>query len=159
MNIRLLLIRHAKAEPHSSSGRDFDRALSATGRRQAEGLNTWLTQRMQNENPVDWTACYSPALRTRQTTEAALWGLDTIDQQPDDRIWNADTLDLTEVIRECAADATRIVLVGHNPGLEQLAYQLTTQLRPVATGSVTEIACSDNFKQARLISQFRPEID
>ena len=159
MNIRLLLIRHAKAEPYSGSDRDFDRALSAKGRRQAEALNAWLQQRMQNEDSSDWLARYSPALRTRQTADAVLFKLDAIDRQTDDQIWNASTMDLVDVIRECTSDKTRLLLIGHNPGLEQLTYQLTAELRPVATGSVTEIACADDFKQARLIHQFRPEID
>lgn len=159
MTLHLLLIRHAKAEPHSNSGRDFDRALNAKGQRQAEGLNAWLMQRMQNDIPADWAARHSPALRTRQTSETILRGLDTIERQADDRIWNANTVDLTEVIRACIPHTNRVLLVGHNPGLEQLVYQLTAQLRPMATGSVTEIVCGDDFSQARLIGQFRPEID
>ncbi|MEM7053817.1 MAG: histidine phosphatase family protein [Pseudomonadota bacterium] len=159
MNLHLLLIRHAKAEPHSTSGRDFDRALSRKGQHQAEALNTWLLRRLQDEKASAWSARYSPALRTRQTARAALHGLDEIDYQADERIWNADATALTAVFKDCAREKFGIILVGHNPGMEQLLRQFTGQLRPVATGSVSEIAFADNFKQGRLVTQFRAEID
>ena len=112
----LVLFRHAKAEAHRDD--DHSRQLSARGRADAAVAREWLTQQGIAPDRV----VVSTAVRARQTWECAAVG----DVPPvyDDRVYEAAVADLLEVLRETPAGTGTVVLVGHNPGVEQLAWEL-----------------------------------
>jgi len=112
----LVLLRHSKSEAHRDE--DHSRELAPRGRADAAAVREWLTQQGISPDRV----VVSSAMRARQTWECASVG----DVQPvyDDRVYEASADDLIEVVRETPADVQTLVLVGHNPAIERLAWQL-----------------------------------
>jgi phosphohistidine phosphatase SixA len=112
----LVLLRHAHAEPASAGQSDMDRPLSPEGLAEAEAAGRWLAE---NKLIPDRVLC-SPARRTRETVEAVLAAVGYVDQRLDAAIFDA-TPGTLAALADAHRDADRLLLVGHNPGLEQLA--------------------------------------
>ena len=112
----LVLFRHAKAEAHRED--DHSRQLASRGRADAVAAREWLTQQGIAPDRV----VVSTAMRARQT-----WECGAVGQVPpvyDGRVYEATAADLLEVLRETPAGTGTVVLVGHNPGVEHLAWEL-----------------------------------
>jgi len=148
---RLVVLRHAKAEPHGAGG-DLQRPLALRGRRQASAVGRALLAAGVAPEAV---LC-SPALRTRQTWElaSAAWAGD--DALPAARwpeeLYDARVEDVLELLAGLG-DARTVVVVGHEPTVSSLAAYLAgeedsdagalAQVRtgvPTATWSVLESA-------------------
>jgi phosphohistidine phosphatase SixA len=117
----LILLRHAHAEQAGLGQDDIDRPLSRQGLAEAEAAGKWLKE--HNLLP-DRIVC-SSARRARETLEEVLQVTGFVEQRQEPRIYNATPGMLMEVAdehRECA----RLMLVGHNPGLEQLVALLSS---------------------------------
>ena len=112
----LILLRHAHAEPSSTGQADLDRPLSPEGLAEAEAAGRWLSE--QGLVP-DCVLC-SPARRTRETLEAVLGVIGYVEQRLEDAMYEATSGTLA-ALADTHRDAERLLLVGHNPGLEQLA--------------------------------------
>jgi len=112
----LILLRHAHAEPASPGQADLDRPLSPEGLAEAEAAGRWLAE---HGLVPDCVLC-SPARRTRETLEAVLAAIGYVDQRLEDGIYEA-TPGALAAIADAHRDTERLLLVGHNPGLEQLA--------------------------------------
>lgn len=117
----LILLRHAHAEPPAPGQEDFDRPLSLQGQAEAEAAGRWL---LEHGYVPDRVVC-STARRTRETTEQALAALGYVEVRFEQRIYDATPGMLMQVIDE-HHDIPRVMLVGHNPGLEQLAALLSS---------------------------------
>ena len=117
----LVLLRHAHAESSAPGQDDFDRPLSRDGLAEAEAAGAWL--RKQSWTP-DLVVC-SPARRTRETLEQVLLATGYVEQRQDERIYGATSGTLMQVADE-HRDHGRVLLIGHNPGLEQLMALLTS---------------------------------
>lgn len=111
----LILLRHAHAEPAASGQSDLDRALSPEGLAEAEAAGRWLAE---HGLVPDRVLC-SPARRTRETLEAVMGAIGFVEKRLHEEIYEATPGALSGVIDE-HGDAERLMLVGHNPGLEQL---------------------------------------
>lgn len=117
----LVLLRHAKAETWSAEGGDRARHLSARGRRDAAAAGRWLA--VQALRP-DIVLC-SPSARTLDTWAAVAAELGAAaPMTADDRIYDADVDDLLEVIHEVDAGAVVVLVIGHAPGIPELASML-----------------------------------
>src|SRR5689334_12089006 len=116
---RLLLLRHAKTETDTPSGRDFDRRLEESGQRDARLMGAWLNR----HPPLPNLVCVSPAMRARQTWDLIAAELDappTVEHI--DELYGAGPGELLAVIRSAAVhDPKHLMLVGHNPGLHEVA--------------------------------------
>ncbi len=112
----LILLRHANAEPASPGQADIDRPLSPHGLAEAEAAGRWL---VDNKLVPDRVLC-SPARRARETLEAVLGLTGYVEQRLDERIYEATPGTLVAVVDE-HRDLERVLVVGHNPGLERLA--------------------------------------
>lgn len=115
----LILLRHAHAEPAAPGAADIDRALSPEGLAEAESAGRWL---QEHALVPDRVLC-SPARRARETLEGVLGTIGYVDQRLEPSIYEATAgmlADLADAHRECG----RLLLVGHNPGLERLAALL-----------------------------------
>ncbi len=112
----LILLRHAHAEPASSDQADLDRPLSAEGLAEAEAAGRWLSE--QGLVP-DRVLC-SPARRTRETLESVMGTIGFVEQRLVEQIYEATPGTLAALVDE-HREAERLLLVGHNPGLERLA--------------------------------------
>lgn len=112
----LILLRHAHAEPLSAGQADLDRPLSHEGLAEAEAAGRWLAE---HGLVPDCVLC-SPARRTRETLEAVLGVIGYVEQRLEDTMYDATSGTLA-ALADTHRDAERLLLVGHNPGLEQLA--------------------------------------
>lgn len=117
----LILLRHAHAEPSSAGQDDIDRPLSRQGLAEAEAAGRWL----KRHGYVPERIVASPARRARETLEQVLQVLGYVEQLQDARIYDATPGTLMQVADEHRAHA-RVLMVGHNPGLEQMAALLTS---------------------------------
>ena len=122
---RLLLLRHARAEAaqeDASEASDRSRTLSARGRLDAGALGTLLRQR----SLAPEQALLSPALRTRETFELLRpFGPAEPRCSIHDALYLAAPHTLLAMLRECHDAPGSLMLVGHNPGLHELALMLT----------------------------------
>lgn len=117
----LLILRHAKANPDSSSGQDFDRPLTERGRRDAASVG----RRLRARDPGPDAIVASPAVRVVETLAGLLEGSGSeVEPRLDPRLYNASRDALLEVIREVDERVERLLIVGHNPGLQELLLSL-----------------------------------
>ncbi len=112
----LILLRHAHAEPAADGQPDLDRPLTVQGLAEAQAAGRWLAE--QGLVP-DRVLC-SPARRARETLEAVLEGTGYVEQRLEERIYEATAGTLAE-LADAHRETERLLLVGHNPGLERLA--------------------------------------
>ncbi len=122
---RLMLLRHAKTESHAPSGRDQDRRLDDRGRSDAAEIGGWIGRHL----PFPDSVLVSHAIRARQTWEIAWEAMKDRVPRPQvellPELYGADAAQLLQTIREAsAADPRRLMLVGHNPGMHELALAL-----------------------------------
>ena len=111
----LILLRHAHAASANPGQADLDRPLSPEGLAEAEAAGRWLAE---NALVPDCVLC-SPARRTRETMEAVLGVIGYIDQRLEPSIYEATPGALIELV-DAHCDSERLLVIGHNPGLEQL---------------------------------------
>ncbi len=114
----LLLLRHGKSDWSDESLVDFERALAPRGRRAANLIGRWLCA----ASIVPELVISSPALRARQTTERvcrrAALGLDRV--RWEQSIYEAGVETLLALLKAVPSPTSGVLLVGHNPGLEEL---------------------------------------
>lgn len=132
----LFLLRHAKSSWSDDSLQDFDRPLNARGLAAAKDMGRFLSK----QSPTPQLIISSPSLRTRQTIQIIL-SESGLDQQPvfDERIYEASVKDLLSVIEDVSDEIQVLLLVGHNPGIEDLVRQLTGERREMATATLAKI--------------------
>jgi phosphohistidine phosphatase SixA len=117
----LILLRHAHAESAQPGERDIERPLSLQGQAEAEAAGRWLRE----HGYVPDRVVLSPARRTRETCELALKELGYVEQREDERIYDATPGRLMEVAED-HREIARVLLIGHNPGFEQLVALLSS---------------------------------
>ncbi len=116
---RLTLLRHAKSSWSDPGLADFDRPLNKRGRHDAPLMGRRLAERKVQPDLV----LSSPALRARLTAEAVVGQLGNDPKRLifDPRIYLAGLDELIALLRGIARDQHDILLIGHNPGLTDLA--------------------------------------
>ena len=117
MTRELLLLRHGKSD-WSADVDDYHRPLKDRGKRGAQRIGVWLAQLKMVPDLI----VTSPAERALVTAQKACkaMGNGAAGIQLDRRIYEAVVDDLLAVLGDCPQDAGRVMLVGHNPGLEHL---------------------------------------
>ena len=116
----LTLLRHAKSGWNDTVSRDFDRPLNPRGRKAARTVGL----EMRAQGLAFDLVMASPARRVIETLEEVAAAYGAIDPRFDERLYLASAGTLLEVIRE-APDVGRLLVVGHNPGLEELTLRLS----------------------------------
>ncbi len=129
----LLLLRHAKSSWKDTDARDFDRPLTQRGLKSAPSVGRLMRKRKLEPNLV----LSSPAERARQTIQLVLESarLKT-ELRYDERIYEATGSRLFEIVAQIDDDANVAMLVGHNPGLEELLETLTGETRTLSTAAL-----------------------
>jgi phosphohistidine phosphatase len=119
---RLTLLRHAKSAWDDPVQRDFDRPLNKRGRRAAQTIG----REMRALGLCFDLVIASPAARVIETLEDVADGYGrSLESSFDKRLYLASTDTLLEIIKAADDGAERLLIVGHNPGLEKLALLLT----------------------------------
>ena len=115
----LILVRHAKTEPRSPEIEDHQRQLTSAGIRSAKAALPRALSLV--ENPKEWRIWSSPALRAWQTAEivADALGLDEIEKNPN--LYSDEVMALRSSLVE---EKGNLIMVGHNPYLEEFADNL-----------------------------------
>lgn len=139
----LILLRHAKSE-WSGSSPDFDRPLSERGRTQAPLAGRWLAT---HTDRID-LAIVSPAQRARETWELASAQLASAPPtQFDDRAYGASADLLLDLVHEVPDTVRTLILVGHNPGMEQLASLLAGEDVIMRTSGIAEFGVEGSWPE------------
>jgi phosphohistidine phosphatase len=163
MTHELLLLRHAKSD-WSVDMDDFSRPLKKRGRRAAKQVGRWLS--MQHLIPD--TILSSPATRALETAQRVCRQLH-IDESSiicDRRIYEADAQTLLAVLKNLHHEK-RVLLVGHNPGLEELLLSLIPHSIPLSpngkclsTAALAQLAFESDWAElaeAKLVTLIRPD--
>jgi phosphohistidine phosphatase len=119
LSSRLLLLRHARAGWAMPGGDDFGRTLTESGRREAR----WIARAMREQGFVPDRVVHSPAARAVETWEEAAAILGDIPAIADDSLYHSDALRYLQCVRR-EGSAAALLIVGHNPMLEDLALAL-----------------------------------
>lgn len=124
MTRELLLLRHGKSD-WSTDTDDYHRPLKNRGKRGAQRIGVWL----QQQELIPDLVVASPAERALVTAQKCCkaTGIGAKHIQQDKRVYLADLYALLESLADCPPDAHRVMLVGHNPGLELLLRYLADE--------------------------------
>ena len=117
----LTLLRHAKSTWDDPVSRDFDRPLNPRGRRAARTVGAEMRALGLSFDRV----LASPARRVVETLGEVEQAFGTLDVDYDERLYLAGTATLLDMIHQTESAVATLLLVGHNPGLEELALLLT----------------------------------
>lgn len=117
----LTLLRHAKSGWDDPVSRDFDRPLNPRGRRAARTVGL----EMKAQGLAFDRVLASPARRVVETLEEVEAAYGPLRPDYDQRLYLASTATLLEIVRGTPDRVERLLLVGHNPGLEEIALRLS----------------------------------
>lgn len=161
----LLILRHGKSD-WDTGQEDFHRPLVERGRLGSLRMGAWI----KRQKLVPDAVLSSTAARARATTQAACktMGLPLKTVTWVERMYAASLEDLLLALAACPKNAQRVLLVGHNPGLEELVeYLADGQLEVPADGKLLPTSALAQLEVvgdwdrlsdgcARLISVMRP---
>ena len=163
----LFIVRHAKSDWSQAITKDFDRPLNKRGEKDAPLIAHWL----DNQNHKPQIIISSPAQRAKQTANVIVNQL-KIPQQNiffDNRLYLASTETLIDVLSNLETDIAAAMLIGHNPGLENLIIHLCGNPLPyehdaklLTTANVVQLRFNSSWKalrpkQGNLVNFIRPE--
>jgi len=136
---RLTLMRHGDAQWKDPDVADFDRPLNRRGNSEAEAL----ARRLAELKLVPALLIASSALRAHQTAEivARELGLTVRQIRRAESLYLANAQDILEVVRATGPRVPHLMIVGHNPGITELARLLAPKLcdQDLATGAMCSL--------------------
>jgi phosphohistidine phosphatase len=143
----LYLLRHAKSSWKDESLADLDRPLTTRGKRACDLIAKFI---LTNEIDFD-LAISSTAVRARDTIDLVkLRAKLRVEVRYDERIYEATADRLLEVASELENERNKVLLVGHNPGFQELFHLLTGETHPFPTAAFAKI----NLKISRWSQSF-----
>jgi len=132
----IILLRHASAV-HDHAGGDFNRPLSSHGITQVQTVaHAFLGRGLHPE-----LALASPAMRTRQTAELLAKHLSKLDIITDHALYLATGNRMLDILMSMPDDIQTLLLVGHNPGISELAANLDNQRSVEQLPTAGFVAC------------------
>lgn len=143
---RLIVMRHAKSEWGEPGLADIDRPLNGRGRKAAKKMGQWLAQELAS---ADRVLC-STAVRTRETLAIVSkeWPIEPARIDYLDGLYLAPADALMERLRRLPEACGEVMLVGHNPGMDELVERLSDRPPPrsesgklMTTAAVALFAC------------------
>jgi phosphohistidine phosphatase len=156
----LLILRHAKSSWDDSTLDDHERPLNARGERDAPRMGQFL----RAEGLCPDIIVSSDAVRARRTAEiiARITGGQLL---LDSRLYHASAFEIIDVLRDVIRqDVATVMVVGHNPGLEELIAQLTGARDALPTAALAHIPLSierwsdlDSSTRGTLRDMWRPK--
>ena len=157
----LLLLRHAKSSWKNVTLEDHDRPLNKRGSREAPQAGEFLRE----SGLVPDSIVSSSALRAKSTASLVVENCGRqVFVSIDPRIYLADLDTLITVVKNCSSVAQRLLVIGHNPGLEQLVEKLTGEYRELPTTALAHISLPisnwddlRNFTEGTLVYLWYPK--
>ena len=118
----LLVVRHAKSDWEGDARTDFDRPLAKRGRKDAPRVGEWL----RRSGLLPDLVLSSPAKRAKETTLLLLGGMGLEEQvvRWEPHLYGTGLAAHLRVLAECPRQAARVMVVAHNPDLEDLVLHL-----------------------------------
>ena len=153
MAFYLYILRHAKSDWSGPGGSDFERGLTGRGRKDARRIGQWLRDHDHSPDRI----ISSPAARAKETLAAVL---SRVEKRPvvfEETLYQAGLATLLACIRRYKTDAQSLLLLGHNPGLSDLARYLSGRSVAPAGGDRLGTANLVIFRYAA--SAFEPDSD
>ena len=154
MTFHLYIMRHAKSDWSDSDTPDFDRPINKRGERNAIRIGQWMVE----NNRLPQKIISSSAVRAKQTIELVVKQFNNRASEEiiyDKDLYLADLDNLIECIQLYKNDVSSLMLVSHNPGLEQLLHFLPSktdnEYRSMTTANLAIFEYPDN--------QFNPLVD
>jgi len=133
----LFLLRHAKSSWADAGQPDFARPLNERGQKAAPLVGRF----MRRENLQPDLILSSPATRARETITLVVGaGKFLCEVRYDERIYEASLARLLEIVMQLEESAGAVLLVGHNPGMEELVLHLTGEQQHMPTAA---LACME----------------
>jgi len=155
----LFLLRHAKSSWKDESLPDFERPLNRRGKEASEQIGRY----MKRELIAPELILSSPAVRARETVERVSKAAKlNVEVRFDQRIYEAGGLRLLEVVSQIENERKTVLLVGHNPGLEELLMLLTGSAERLSTAAFARLEIKSSKwanaadKRARLAWLVKP---
>lgn len=167
MKHQLIIVRHAKSSRDDPALDDYDRPLSPRGMDEIPRVAKWL---VAQELKIDHILS-STAKRARQTAQLLCEGagLDAKKIEWQDSLYLADTAALLAAIGQTTGKTKQLMIIGHNPGLEELLcylcgdeLPLTESGKLLTTGAIAIVALPDGWNAIKphsghLIELMRPK--
>jgi phosphohistidine phosphatase len=155
--LRLILIRHGKAQRHSDSGRDEDRRLKPRGERQAK----WLGKQLSQDEMRPVVLLHSPVHRAVQTAARLADQLECETKEADALSLGGPARAVVDLVKR-RRDAGVLALVGHNPQLEEVAQLMVPHFRRIGdvnlrTGEALVIELGNDLTGGKLLTRLRLE--
>lgn len=155
--MRLFVLRHAKTEQKSHSGKDVDRDLKMKGLRQLERMGDFF---ISNFNDVEFRVFCSNSTRTRNTLRELESILSIKELTFHDDLYLASRNQLLDFLEKQSDESENILLIGHNFGLSDLCTYISgeTTLLPTCGLIVydfTEFSNSNEISRETGVEQFR----
>jgi phosphohistidine phosphatase len=132
----LLILRHAKSSWDDSSLADRERPLNKRGERDAPRMGDLLRQQRLIPDVIISSDAVRAAMTAEAAGEAAGYSGEIVF---DPLLYAADPDDIIAVLRTVKANTGTVMIVGHNPGLEDLIGQLTGEQHALPTAALAEI--------------------
>ena len=147
---QLMILRHAKAVPWYPGVEDFPRSLSEAGREHAAKVANWIC----DHHPLPEEILCSPSQRTRETLAPLLALRPELETCTSfvPQIYGASTRTITILLDRAFAERDRVLIVGHNPGFEMLAFELIapserSKMKRLPTGTLLVVDFESGWPQ------------
>ena len=123
MNLYLYIMRHAKSDWSGPQTSDFERPINKRGTRNAMRIGEWMNE----NNHIPQKIISSPAVRAKETIELVTEQISKFNLEDltyEDELYLAGFTQLIEFINTYKDKVQSLMLVGHNPGIENLVNYL-----------------------------------
>ena len=129
----ILLMRHAKSSWKDKDIKDIKRPLAKRGKRNAPQMGEFIKEK----ELVPQVILSSPAVRAQQTAELFVKGSEFQGEiKYIDALFMAEADEYLKQLRTLPDDIERVMVIGHNPGLESMVPLLTGQVEALPTASI-----------------------
>ncbi len=123
MNLYLYIMRHAKSDWSGPQISDFERPINKRGTKNAMRIGEWMNE----NNHIPQKIISSPAVRAKETIELVTEQISKFNLEDltyEDELYLAGFTQLIEFINTYKDKVQSLMLVGHNPGIENLVNYL-----------------------------------
>lgn len=147
----LIIMRHAKSSWDNANLTDHERPLNARGLRDAPPMGELLAE----QDLVPDLIISSTATRARETAEIVSQSCGYSEEiHFTDDLYLASPAAITTCLNRLAGDAERVMIIAHNPGLEELVYGLTGESQRMPTAAIAVVRNPVSWSEFKLGEEY-----